>query len=379
MPQSDARTAGQWWSTQDEMVDVALAPVRQLAIDVLVVAGASREDAPFLADVNLDKALQGDHARGLRMLVPLVRAARHGTIDLRAPIRVLRESGATALVDGGPTASARLVCRFAMDLAIRKAREQGIGWVSAQAPGEILTPFVQQAVEAGMVGMIMTQSIPTVAPHGGIKPLLGNAPVAWGVPARRHAPVIIDMSLTQTSASGVALAASQRQRVPEGFLFDSNGEPSTDPDAFYDPELNRRGLHVARGSLLPLGASHKGYAQVFIVGLLATVLSDTSPPWQLANDNPQPGRFGTLFAAIDPGCFVERDRFLAQVDDFIDELKRSPRRAGVEEILYPGERSQQLKRERRASGRISLPVSQLRELESLAAEFDLTGGGIREP
>jgi LDH2 family malate/lactate/ureidoglycolate dehydrogenase len=372
MAQTEARTAGQWWSSTEEMTSVPLAAVRGLAIEALVAAGASREDAGFIADVNLDKAIQGDHARGVRHLPAIVRAARRGKLDLRPQVRVLREKGASALVDGGPKALARLVCRFAMDLAIRKAREQGSGWVSAQAPGEILTPFVQQAVDAGMVAMIMTQSIPTVAPYGGIKPMLGNAPVAWGVPARAHAPVIIDMSLTQTSASGVALAAAQGERIPPGFLIDERGEPSTDPDDFYDPEWTRKhGSHVARGSLLPLGASHKGYAQVFVVGLLSAVLSGTNAPWELANDNPNPGRSGTLFGAIDPGAFVERESFLAQVDAFIDELKRSPRKPGVDEILYPGERSQLLKRERRASGMLNLPASQYRELQALAAELGI--------
>lgn len=86
---------------------------------------------------------------------------------MRPDIRVLREMGATALVDGGAKASPKLVCRHAMALAIQKAREHGIGWVSARASGEILTPFIEQAVGAGMVTMIMAQSIPTVAPHGG--------------------------------------------------------------------------------------------------------------------------------------------------------------------------------------------------------------------
>jgi ureidoglycolate dehydrogenase (NAD+) len=366
--QSQLRTAGQWWASTGAMVTVPLEEVRELAAAALVKAGALPEDSHFIADVNIDKAIQGDHSRGVRLLPPLVRAGMRGAIDFRAPIQVLREAGATALIDGGPKACARLVCRRAMAMAVDKARAQGIGWVSAQAPGEILTPFVQQAVEQGMVGMIMTQSIPTVAPHGGIRPLLGNAPVAWGVPARRHAPIIIDMSLTQTSASGVALAASQGQAIPPGFLINAQGEPSTNPDDFYDPEISKRGLHVARGSLLPLGANHKGYALVFITSLLSATLSGTSHSWDLANDNPKPGRMGALFAAINPGAFTDPEDFLDEVDDFIDTLAQSPKKPGVSEILYPGERSQQLKRERRASGMLNLPESHYLDLKAAAME-----------
>src|SRR2546421_569375 len=106
MPQTDPRTAGQWWSSSDEMTSVPLATVRGLAIGALVAAGASHDDAGFIADVNIDKAIQGDHARGVRHLPALVRAAKRGKLDLHPEIRVLREKGASALVDGGPKACA---------------------------------------------------------------------------------------------------------------------------------------------------------------------------------------------------------------------------------------------------------------------------------
>ena len=369
----ERRTYGQWWGSTEEMVAVPLASVRRVGLAGLEAGGASPDDAAFLLDIRLDKAFQGDHARGLAGLPGMARAASRGELDLHPQIEVVRDRASAALVDGGPRAAAALVCRFAMEMAIQKARQHGTGWVSARAAGEILTPFVKHAAAQDMVAMMMIQSYPTVAPTGGIAPILGNAPVAFGIPATRHAPVILDMSLTETSASGVHLAARQGQQVSEGFILDERGEPTTDAREFPNLEWMERGIPVARGSLLPMGGGHKGYALVFVVGLLGALLSDTSPPWDLAFDLPQRGRSGSLILAIDPATFLPIQEFKARVDQFIDHVKASPRRPGVSEILYPGEGSQQLQREGKASGLISMPASHYHGLVSLAKELGMEG------
>lgn len=359
-------TAGQWWTTMGETVAVSLTQFRDTAVTLLVQAGATPVDAAFIADIHLDKALQGDHERGVRMLAAQIRAARRGELDLQPEIRVIRDKGATAVVDGGGKASAKLVCREAMALAIGKARAFGIACVAARASGEILTPFIEQAVDAGLVTLVMAQSIPTVAPLGGTVPLLGNAPIGWGIPAQGHAPIIVDMSLTQTSAKGVAIAAAQNEAIPAGFVFDRNGQPTTDPRDFLDPGRQAQGQSVARGSLVPLGGSHKSYALIFVVGLLSAVLADADFAWVLGQDQAKPGRFGTLFVVVDPGAFGDPRQIAARTDLYIDHLRRAPRKAGVDAILYPGERSQAIKRSRRKADRLTLPASHYRELMDLA-------------
>src|SRR4051812_15428929 len=193
---SRERTFGQWWDSTEPRVSVSIDDIRRVGRAAYVSAGADPADADFLLDVNLDKAIQGDHARGLGKLPGIIAAARSGALDLRPDIRIVRERAASAVVDAGRSGSGRLLCRFAMGLAIEKARENGVGFVAARSSGEILTPYVRQAVEAGAVGLVMVQSVPTVAPLGGRGPLLGNAPLAIGVPAGDRDPVILDMSFT---------------------------------------------------------------------------------------------------------------------------------------------------------------------------------------
>ena len=59
------RTYGQWWGSTEEQVTVALDAVRQVSLAGLQSVGATAEDAAFLLDIALDKALQGDPIRAL--------------------------------------------------------------------------------------------------------------------------------------------------------------------------------------------------------------------------------------------------------------------------------------------------------------------------
>ena len=61
--------------------------------------------------------------------------------------------------------------------------------------------------------------------------------------------------------------------------------------------------------------------------------------------------------------------FKARVDDFIDGVKGAPRRQGVDEVLYPGEKSQRLRRERERAGAVALPESHVKALDAFAAEI----------
>jgi LDH2 family malate/lactate/ureidoglycolate dehydrogenase len=368
------RTYGQWWDSTEQRVNVPISELRRVGVEAYRAAGATAEDADFLLDINLDKSIQGDHARGLGKVPDIIAAARAGRLDLNPSIRVLRQRPAAAVVDGGPRGSGRLVCRYAMNLAVEKARTAGVAMVAARASGEILTPYVQQAVAAGMVGLAMVQSVPTVAPLGGHGPLLGNGPMAIGVPSATHDPVILDMSFTQSSSSGVLLAAEQGQAVPEGVLLDEHGDPSTDSLDYPDHELTATfgGIH-AKGTLAPLGGGHKGYAMIFVIGLLTSLLADASPPWELYYHLPERGTYGTLLMAVDPDAFRADGSkgALVAVDEFIDTVKASPRHDGVDEILYPGERSQALKRKRRKAGLIAIPTSHFDGLVQMAGALGI--------
>ena len=103
----------------------------------------------------------------------------------------------------------------------------------------------------------------------------------------------------------------------------------------------------------------------FALGLLSSLLSDTNAPWELTSEFAERGTTGSVLIAIDAGALNPND-VPARVDAFIDRIGAAPRKAGVDEILYPGQRSQQLRRERREQGTVSVPVPHVEALQALS-------------
>jgi len=74
--------------------------------------------------------------------------------------------------------------------------------------------------------------------------------------------------------------------------------------------------------------------------------------------------------AIDPSALNPHD-VGAKVDAFIDKVSSAPRREGVEEILYPGQRSQQIRREAWARGTVEIPTPHIKALVDLGDELGI--------
>jgi LDH2 family malate/lactate/ureidoglycolate dehydrogenase len=350
----EQRTYGQWWDWRGEWTRVRVSGLERLYEDCFVAAGLPPALAPERAADALEKTLQGDYARGLVYFPGRVRAIR-ALVDAGEPaegtIEIVRDQGATALVAGTGT-----INLFAMELAIEKARQYGIALVGAQQPGKILAPYVKLAADAGMVGLVMTQTKPNSAPFGGYVPMLGNGPFAAGIPVAGGDPVIVDMSFTQSSASGVLLAASQGEPIPPGALSRESHEKAV--------------TMKVSGSLTPLGGGHKGYAMLFTIGALCATLTDTDFPWDLAGAPPERS-FGTLHFAINPE-FISGQSLPDRMSTFVETLAASPRKSGVERILYPGQRSQEIKRERRARNWVDVPTPHLQAAYQVAQEFGVS-------
>lgn len=368
------KTYGQWWDSPGDRVRVRIADVYRVALAGLERSGAAQADARFLIDMFLDKALQGDHTRGIGLLTATVGRALAGEIDMDPRIEIRQRRPAATHLSASATACGDIVCKRGMEAAIDSARSFGIGIAAVQAQCRLHVPYLRQAVRAGMVGVAMAQSFPTVAPLGGYEPLLGNAPVGIGIPTASRLPFLLDMSLTQSSNKGVVIAAQQGLPVPDGVLLDSEGNPTEDSGAYLDTDLTAlTGVPTPKGSLVPLGGSHKGFGLVLAVSVLSSLLADGSPSWGLRPGLSEPGTPSSVFIAIDASSLRADDSPSGpdMVDGFLDAVLSAPVRKGGGEIIYPGLYSQQLQAERRAAGWLLAPAADLHALAVLAERLGI--------
>jgi LDH2 family malate/lactate/ureidoglycolate dehydrogenase len=302
----------------------------------------THEDAQGLGGLLVDAELRGHPDHGVAALGVLATFYRDSTLNPRPTVRVLHETDGAILLDGdrgcGPSVPTR-----AMRWCIDRARERTGMAVAAVRDWQLLVaaPYARLAAEAGMIGFACTNFVPLVAPPGGRTAVFGTNPFAYGLPARRHQPVVLDVATTVTSMQKVRVAAQQGTPMPEGVIFDPAGRPITDAGAFLEG-----------GLMAPLGyphAPHKGFGLALFIDALSGVLSGAGFAQGVAGGAP-----GNFLWALDVEAFLPRQEFLARMDAQIDQVKQGERLPGVDELLVPGERGQRRYLELTARGVVPL-------------------------
>jgi uncharacterized oxidoreductase len=226
-----------------------------------------------------------------------------------------------------------------MRTSLAKARAHGLaatGLLNCNHVGR-LGEWVQMAADAGMISLAFCNgggARGAVAPFGGAARLLGTNPVAAAVPVAGQPPLVIDFATSAVAEGKLRVARNRGKSIPEGWILDSAGRPSTNPHDFYNG-----------GVLLP-AAGHKGYGLSLLVELLGGLLT--------GNGSPVLPDFGTgngvLFLVIAAGVFRPAEAFLADAAALCEQVKAVPPAEGFAEVMLPGEPEQRSAARRRAEG-----------------------------
>lgn len=329
--------------------------LRLVSERILQSSGAPPEAARIVSDALVDANLVGHDSHGVIRLMSYVDFVRRGQIKPTALPGITKQSGAIAQIDaewGWGQVAAQLATQTAIDLA----RQYGVATVTIDRCNHIgrLGEYVEAVTKSDMIGLALCNSDPSVAPFGGFMRIMGTNPVAWAVPrALRSEPLFSDFATAGVAEGKLRVARAKGERVADGLVVDKNGQPSNEPDAFYDG-----------GALLPFGG-HKGYGLGIMVEMLGGILSGMA-------SSVQPEHFainGTLFIVLNIAAFMPIEQFIHQVEAFCARVKASPPAIGFTEVLLPGEPEFRARKERLVSG-ISIPDTTWGELESLAAELN---------
>ena len=308
-------------------------------------AGLTHEDAGVVADGLVKANLRGLDSHGVARIPMYLARLRAGIVKPQPAIAVTRVAPAATLVDGD-SGMGFIVGRRAMEEAISIASESGVGLVGVRHSTHfgMAALYVLQALDAGYISLVFTNSSPAIPAWGGRTTFLGASPMAAGVPGASHASYVLDMAMTVIARGKIRLAAVHGETIPEGLALDSEGKPTTDAKKAFE------------GVLLPFGGI-KGAALSMLMDLLAGVFTgadyggDVAPMYS-KDLNAQ--NVGHLFIAMRPGLFMPREAFDQRMDTFAGRVKNLPRAAGFAEILMPGEPEARTEQLRRATG---IPIS----------------------
>jgi L-2-hydroxycarboxylate dehydrogenase (NAD+) len=316
--------------------------------------------ADRIAGLMVEADLIGADNHGVFRLPQYIRRIKAGGVAVRPTIAVLRETDATALVDGG-NAMGHLVMHRAAELAIEKAAKRGVAWVGARNSNHAgpAALYASMPLARDMIGLyIAVGNANHMPPWGGIDMLLSTNPIAIAVPALEEPPIVLDMA-TSVAAYGKVKGAAQRgETMPEGWMMDRQGRPLTDPK------------RADEGFVLPIGG-YKGYALALLFGLLAGTLNGAAMGSEVIDfnaDDKSATNTGQLIVALKLDAFGPVEGFKRSVDRVIREMRGSARLPGVDAIRVPGEQSHRRRRERLAGG-IPLHPALTTQLDKLADQL----------
>jgi LDH2 family malate/lactate/ureidoglycolate dehydrogenase len=338
--------------------------LRSFCEEIFISYGMAPEDAFIVADGLVQSNLRGVDSHGVTRVGIYAKRLRMGLVNPRPEVKIVRESAATLLVDGD-NGMGQVVGVRALELGLEKVKRSGGIYVGVRRSNHYGAGayYVQRAVARDVVAFAYSNAPPTMAPWGGVDPYVGTNPYAFGVPAGKHPPIILDMATSIVARGKIILAAERGESIPEGWAIDKDGNQTTDAQ------------EALEGSVLPFGGP-KGYALSLMIDIMAGALTGAGfgPRINSLYDNfDEPQDVGAFFQLIDISQFAEPAAFKANIDRMVEEIKSSRRAQGTEEIFLPGEIEFRMEEERKLTG-IPLGAETVAELRGVGRScgFDIT-------
>lgn len=318
---------------------------------VLEGNGVSAEHAATIARGLVAADLRGVDSHGINRLPSYCERIRKGVLDAKAEPTLHEVTPVVAQVDAH-NAFGFVAAHMAMEKAVAMALIYGIGMVSVKHSNHfgMSAWIVQQAIDAGMMSLVFTNSSPALPVWGGRDKLMGVSPIACGAPGGKAKPFILDMAPSVAARGKIYKAQRRGEKIPEDWALDAEGRPTTDPAA------------ALQGVMLPMGGP-KGSALAIMMDLFSGVLSGSAFAGHVTNpyDPSKPADVGHFLVAIKPDLFMGLEEFKERVDYLYQRCVGCEKMAGVDRIYFPGE-IEQLTEEKRLKEGIPFVEAELEAL-----------------
>jgi ureidoglycolate dehydrogenase (NAD+) len=337
---------------------IQAADLEKFCVAAMTRAGIGQEDAELSAHVFVKTDTWGTFTHGTRQIRGLMINARSGRLDGGAREEVVSEGPSWAIVDARDGMPPAISCR-AVEIAIAKARQTGMAYVGVRRSSHYGAAgyYANMIAEHGMFGMSMCNVEPCMTVPGGKSRILGTNPIAYAAPTGTERTIMLDVATSAVAATKIFAAKNEGRSIPDTWLVDEDGVPTTDPTIF--PEA---------GAQLPM-AGHKGYGLAVFVEILTAVMTGSammSAVHSWVSDDPEPSDQGHAFIAIDVGAIMPAAEFHQRIGAMSAEIASAEMTPG-ERIYLPGQMEWE-RRERALLDGIEMPEDVLISLRGLAED-----------
>jgi len=331
------------------------------ATQLLTAGGLGAEEAMLVGESLVGANLRGHDSHGVMRIPSYLEACRKGEVRPTAPLTPLRESPGVFVGDAhwgfGQTQAQRLSRKL---IEMAQATGMAVGTLIQCSHIGRLGEYCEMAADAGLVSMVMVNThgnARRVAPPGGTSPRLGTNPLAIGAPAP-GGPMILDFGTSATAEGKVRVKRIAGELCPDGWLLDSEGRPTNDPNTLYGKPP---------GTILPMGGdqAYKGFG----LGLMVEIFTGALSGGVCIREVPITQNGNCVFMMIlDPGHLGGAEHFAQEVAGLTSFVRSCPTVDGVSEILLPGDPERRTMAKRRQGG-IPLDDGNWGELVKLAGQL----------
>jgi len=358
-----------------EDVVVREADLLRWSVTCLEIAGASTDHAESQAKLLMAADRRGHFSHGFNRLGVYVRDIQSGACFPNARPTVVRETSAAAFVDGNAGLGA-VIGQFSMELAIEKARETGVGWVTAKNSNHfgIAGHYTDMAEKQGLVGLACTNGTPWVAAtRSRGQRVLSTNPIAFSAPGKTSG-MCLDMATSAVAAGKIEVAAVRGEKIPTGWAVNGEGRNTNDPR-----------VALKEGAGLPLGGAeetggYKGFGLALMVEVLCGVM--TGGTWGPgvrawgATDG-EVGGLSHCFLALDPS--VCGPGFPGRLDKVLDTVRHLEAQEEGLPVLAPGDKEQEAEEGVARRGGIVYSRAQYQRFQRLSKELGLSPPPLMAP
>lgn len=349
--------------------------LKQFMYDVFVAVGVPEEDAEICADVLITADLCGFDSHGISRLKPIYyQRIKEGILSPITKIDVVREGPTTALLDGN-NGMGHVIAKRAMELAIAKARDYGMGMVAVKNSSHygIAGYYTNMAADAGMIGISGTNARPSIAPTFGVENMLGTNPLSFAMPSDEEFHFSLDCATSVSQRGKIEVYARRNEPIPEGWVIGHDGKSKTDPHQILEDLTQGRAAFAPLGGISEETAGYKGYGYATVVEILSAALQ--GGPFLKALSGVQDGkkvphRLGHFFIAINISAFTDLDEFRRTTGEILRQLRASKKAPGHDRIYTAGEKEYYTRQERAKNG-IPINESLQQDIKALQAELGL--------
>ena len=341
---------------------ITIEKLDQFVCNLLIASGVNASQAEVVSKILVWCDSIGRVNHGLsRLPIMLKRLSLH-LVNGHCRPQFTHKSPALGLIDGD-RGFGQYVGHIAMLQTLDLAEEEGIALVGVHNSNHFGAGayYVQLAAERDMIGIAMSNSFPKVAPHGGIKPVFGTNPFAFGAPLQDGQSILLDMATSARAGSTVCKYIEAGQNLPDGVAVDAEGRPVVDMKS------------TNSFTLLPFGGA-KGYGLALMIEVFSGVITGAGISHQVAsmyNNFKKSGNNGHTFIAINIEKLLSLDMYFDRMELLTKLIKASIGQESDAEVLFPGELRWRNYDSSKKKG-ISLDQSTITALQDLGKEYQVS-------